>query len=279
MFSLKGEVRKITTLFVILVIILSGTYFLNNQSNISTESRSKAAITSSLNTVEISFSNTYIPLYNKDTFTVDILFNSPKPISSAQIYLNYSQERLLLDTVASSSVSTECQSRNKNTHILDLTLAVIDKGGIINLAKGTMVEDAQLPSGIFCFATLVFTIKSPTPSFVESSNFNFYTDNFSEWSISSNEQKLIPNIVGIPMNSSPYFFFCVHNSIGDATCDNKIDIYDFERFRQDFMRYSKVKLVDSTYITSDFDRDVRIDVGDFEIFRSGFIKNKFLLLR
>ncbi len=54
---------------------------------------------------------------------------------------------------------------------------------------------------------------------------------------------------------------CALKLSGDANCDNKIDLNDFEQFRKEYNREVNTKL-------TDFNQDDKISLADFEIWRS-----------
>ncbi|MDO8497873.1 MAG: hypothetical protein Q7S61_05010 [bacterium] len=60
---------------------------------------------------------------------------------------------------------------------------------------------------------------------------------------------------------------CASNAQGDANCDGKIDMIDFEIFRKEMAGELKT-------FKGDFNKNKRIDIVDFEIWRANFFKPK-----
>ncbi len=68
-----------------------------------------------------------------------------------------------------------------------------------------------------------------------------------------------PTATGLPTVTEA----CVKKPFGDANCDGRINLNDFERFRQEYTGLISTK-------TSDFNNDNRITLIDFEIWRRNF---------
>jgi hypothetical protein len=64
---------------------------------------------------------------------------------------------------------------------------------------------------------------------------------------------------------------CITHNLGDANCDNSIDLQDFSKFREEFILFRKDELVISK-AASNFNNDLSVDLSDFEIFRKGYIQ-------
>jgi hypothetical protein len=69
------------------------------------------------------------------------------------------------------------------------------------------------------------------------------------------------------INTSP----CARKIEGDANCDGRIDLEDFEIFREEFIAQMQKN---RTTNRSDFNNDGSVDLLDFELFREGFIKER-----
>jgi hypothetical protein len=268
----QTQKKKIITLcllgaFVLGIIVVF--YILNSTANVDTRGKADVA-TLPENAVNVTFDRVYTPIYRKAQVKLDIIFESKRGISSAGIYLKYPKGVISLDSEASKAISPECLKKY-NLPTLTENLAVIETNGLVNISKASLNDSATLPQGKFCFASLVFNvtgIENVTPQYV---NFNF-EKNLNEWKILSNGDALTPQIVDFAEGQSPYFFFCLGNEFGDATCDNSIDLSDFEKFRKDFLSLRGKPLEDNIYITTDFNRDGSIDLADFELFRGGFMR-------
>jgi hypothetical protein len=61
---------------------------------------------------------------------------------------------------------------------------------------------------------------------------------------------------------------CISKATGDADCNGKIDLMDFEVFRQEYNSYRNGQTV---AYSADFNGDKKIDLLDFEIFRQGYL--------
>ena len=59
--------------------------------------------------------------------------------------------------------------------------------------------------------------------------------------------------------------FCTQKSQGDADCNGKVDLADFEIFRKEFTGSLSTK-------TADFNNDGLVNITDFEIWRKTFLK-------
>lgn len=80
----------------------------------------------------------------------------------------------------------------------------------------------------------------------------------------------LPQQITIPPVSvtiiDPSNAFCAQKPKGDANCDNKVDMIDFEIWRQEFIGTDTAK-------DADFDTSSKVDLVDFESWRQGFVAN------
>lgn len=63
---------------------------------------------------------------------------------------------------------------------------------------------------------------------------------------------------------------CGRKYSGDADCDGKISLFDFELFREEFIYHKDPQSEPSIKLESDFNKDSFVDLNDFEIWRANY---------
>lgn len=81
---------------------------------------------------------------------------------------------------------------------------------------------------------------------------------------------LIPTQKPITITSSPTVSYCSLKNQGDANCDGKINILDFNLWKNEFLSELEEK---TTKRDSDFNKDNLVTILDFNIWRTGFLIN------
>jgi len=70
---------------------------------------------------------------------------------------------------------------------------------------------------------------------------------------------------------TPTVSTCQYKSKGDANCDGKIDMQDFDVWKADFQWNAVPSHADEPHVSSDFNGDNKVDTDDFNIWRDGFL--------
>lgn len=136
-----------------------------------------------------------------------------------------------------------------------------DTNGVINgyntrqLTNGQHVLKAEVyfKDGTVQLYSVTFTVNNPTPTPTQ------MTGTVVPTAIPTKT----PTPSTLPTTIPPTTVVCPLKPQGDANCDNKVDMIDYEIWRQDF--------VNQTSGDADFDKNGQTDLIDYETWRQGFV--------
>lgn len=204
------------------------------------------------------------------TLTVHVSMTSVNPVVGANFTMSYPTTILEFNRAMTESIA---KTSAGNCNGLDQVLDIENIGNIVKIAKLSYKPEATLPKGTFCLAQVVFNVKTTSIPAGTKLTFAGNLNDVKDWDLVSTKGRLQPSYgVGAALVKSELtpVTGCPRKPEGDANCDNKVNLNDFERFREEYIKFRRGQLAIGA-ATSDFNTDGTVDIEDFAIFRETFI--------